>query len=579
MVQWCNIMEVSSMAYFLKKSKQQNRVYLSIYESFYSPETNGTKHKCFKSLGNTDKLIESGIEDPIAYYENVVKEMNESRKAEKQSKKEKDHQKQISDDTPERLLGYFPLCHILNNLDVEEHFDFMQSNRKFRYSTFDIFRHLVYARVVSPGSKYRTYHDVLPKMCFDIPYSYDQSLDALEFIGSNYEKYVEIFTEATKENYGIKTSHTFFDCTNFYFEIDKETDFLKHGPSKENRHDPIVGLGLLLDANMIPIGMKMYPGNESEKPILRDIIHDLKNQNNINGRTIQIADKGLNCAKNIIDAKNNGDGYIFSKSIKQLPQKELNWVFNDEPYHAVCDYNGTVKYKYKSCVDEFEYTYIDSGTKKKYKKIIKERRIVTFNPKLREKKLYEINKMIDKAINLSHSKAKKQEYGESSRYINFTSQDGEKAIVTLNNDMIERDKKLAGYNMLVTSEYKMSEEEIYEAYHNLWRIEETFRTMKSELDARPAYVRKEDTIKGHFLVCYVSILLVRLLQFKDLNNKYSTSEICKFMKTFKLIQYNDKKYINISKKSDILYDLGNDLNLPITNYYLTGSQIKKMQNR
>ena len=494
-------------------------------------------------------------------------------------KKEKERQKQISDDSPERLIGYFPLCHILNNLDVQDHFDYMQSNRNFHYSTYDIFKHLVYARAVSPVSKYKTYYDVLPKMCFDINYSYDQALDALEFIGSNYDKYIEIFTEATKQNYGIETSHAFFDCTNFYFEIDKETDFQKRGPSKENRHDPIVGLGLLLDANMIPIGMKMYPGNESEKPILRQVVHDLKNQNNIIGRTIQIADKGLNCAKNIIDAKNNGDGYIFSKSIKQLPAQELKWVFNDEPYQEVYDYNGHIKYKYKSCIDEFEYSYTDNITHKKYRKIIKERRIVTFNPQLREKKLHEINKMIDKAVALKHSQAKKKEYGESSRYINFTNEDGEKAIVTLNNEIIERDKQVAGYNMLVTSEYNMSEEEIYEAYHNLWRIEETFRTMKSELDARPAFVRKEDTIKGHFFICYVTILLIRLLQFKKYHNKYSTREICEFMKTFKLIKYNEKKYINISKKTDFLNNLRDDLNLPVTNYYLTGSQIKMMQNR
>ena len=120
------------------------------------------------------------------------------------------------------------------------------------------------------------------------------SLDAVEFIGSEYEKFVEIFTVATKENFSIDTKHTYFDCTNFYFEIDKENSFQRKGPSKEGRHDPIVGLGLLLDSNMIPIGMKMYPGNESEKPVLRKTIQDLKKQNNIDGRTIQIADKGLN---------------------------------------------------------------------------------------------------------------------------------------------------------------------------------------------------------------------------------------------------------------------------------------------
>ena len=105
--------------------------------------------------------------------------------------------------------------------------------------------------------------------------------------------------------------------------------FKKRGPSKENRRDPIVGMGLLLDAQMLPVGMKIFLGNESEN-LLRDLIHDLKSRNNIKGRTIQIADKGLNCAKNIIEAIDNGDGYLFSKSVKTLPEKERQWVLLDD---------------------------------------------------------------------------------------------------------------------------------------------------------------------------------------------------------------------------------------------------------
>ncbi len=116
-------------------------------------------------------------------------------------------------------------------------------------------------------------------------------------MGNDYEKFVEIFTAQTKECFGIDTSRTYFDCTNFYFEIDREDDFRKKGPSKENKKEPIVGLGLLLDSNQIPIGMKMYPGNESEKPVLRDVIDRLKSQNNVTGKTIHVADKDLKFAR------------------------------------------------------------------------------------------------------------------------------------------------------------------------------------------------------------------------------------------------------------------------------------------
>lgn len=565
------------MAYFLKTTKQQNRVYLSIYESFYSDDVKGTKHRCYKSLGNIEKIKASGIDDPHAYYQAVVDQLNNDRK--KENANRKFNQKLISDVSPERYLGYFPLANILNTLDVKFHFDMMQSNRDFQFNVYDIFTSLVYARAVAPLSKHKTFHDVLPSLFKDTHCSYDQLLEAVEFIGSEYQKFTEIFTVATQENYNIDTSHTYFDCTNFYFEIDKETDFQRKGPSKENRTDPIVGLGLLLDSNMIPIGMRMYPGNESEKPVLRNIIHDLKNQNNIQGRTIQIADKGLNCAKNIIDAINHCDGYIFSKSVKQLPKKEQVWVLLEEGYQNVCDSNGEVLYRYKSCIDEYEYSYYDEEKQTTVKKTIREKRVSTFNPKLQRKKLMEIDKMVEKAKKMRAAQAKKEEYGECSRYVNFVGENGKKATTTLNEDLIKKDRDLAGYNLLITSEYTMRSNDIYDAYHNLWRIEESFRVMKSELDARPVYLQKENSIKGHFFICYVTVLLLRLFQFKVLHNKYSTSNICSFIRNFRVVQINDNRYINLTRAADFITELAMILGHPITNYYLTDRQIKMMHTR
>mgnify|MGYP000072999476 CR=1 FL=1 len=480
----------------------------------------------------------------------VLDNPNAEKKMEKEVQKKTE--KLISDISPEKYLVYFPLANILNNLDVEQHFGFLQSNRNFQFNVFDIFSSLVFARAVAPCSKYKTFHDVLPSLFKEMNYSYDQLLDAVEFVGSEYEKLVEIFTVATKENYGTDTSHSFFDCTNFFFEIDKENDFQRRGPSKENKNDSIVGMGLLLDANIIPIGKKMYPGNESEKPILRNIIQDMKNQNNISGRTIQIADKGLNCARNIIQAVNNSDGYIFSKSVKQLSEKEKVWVLLNNDYKDVKDEYGNTVYRYKSCIEDFDYSYKDDDGKI-VKKTIREKRVCTYNPKLARKKLMEIDKMVEKARNLKTYSAKKSEYGESGKYITITSNDGDHPIVTLNEEAIKKDRDLAGYNMLVTSEIKMKDVEIYDAYQN--------------------------SIKGHFLICYVTILLTRILQFKVLDNKYSTSKICEFYRNFRLVKVNDKKYINITRASEFITELGKKLNQPLTNYYLADRQIKMMHAR
>lgn len=564
------------MAYFLKITKQQSRTYLSIYESFYSPETMGTKHRSYRSLGNIQKLIDSGIDDPIAHFQKEVNRLNAQRKA--QNANRKINNRLIGEISPEKFLGYFPLANIMNNLDVREHFDYLQSNRHFHFNVYDFFTSLVYARLVAPLSKHRTFHDIMPSM-FSAPQdSYYQLLDAVEFLGEEYQKIIEILTVATDENYGIDTSHSYFDCTNFYFEIDRENSFQRKGPSKENRKDPIVGLGLLLDANMIPVGMEMYPGNESEQPVFRNIISGLKKRNNIKGRTIRVADKGLNSARNIIDSINCRDGYIFSKSVKKLPEVERTWVLLDNDYKEVKDSDGNVLFKHKSCIEEYTYSYTDDDGREFIKKV-KEKKVATYNPKLHKKRVFEINKMVEKARKMKAYQAKKEEYGESAKYVTFKGKDGSKAEVMLNEDAIERDMAVAGYNLIVTSEYDMDDQKIYETYHNLWRIEESFRVMKSELDARPVYLQKENSIKGHFLICYTAVLLLRIFQFKVLDNKYSTNEICEFIKSFKIVEINNNRYINITRSTPFIRELAGLLNQPITNYYLTAKQIKMMLTR
>jgi hypothetical protein len=360
------------MAYFLKKSKLKRGTYLQIYESFYNPEKKGTSHKSYKALGYVQDLINSGIPDPIAYYTEVVAQMN----MEAKRIKEENEIKQISE-SPENYIGYFLLKSIYDSLHVSNYLDLMQSVRGFRFRLSDLMEALIYSRAVDPCSKLKTCHDVLPKLYESYNLSYDQILDGVEYMGNEYEKIIEIFNHQVNHKYPTDTSTTYFDCTNFYFEIDKEDEFRKKGPSKENRHDPIVGLGLLLDANQIPIGMKLYPGNESEKPVIRDVISKLKERNQISGKTVIVADKGLNCAENIITALKNKNGYLFSKSVKQLPDTEKTWLLLKYGYKKVLDNQGKLLYLFKECIDEFPYTYTDKNGKKHTVRL-REKRVVTY---------------------------------------------------------------------------------------------------------------------------------------------------------------------------------------------------------
>lgn len=555
------------MAYYLKKTKLKGRTYLSIDESFYSQEKKGTAHKCYKSLGSVETLIKNGMADPVSFYQQEVDKLN--------SRKKQDGVPMISERSPFLFSGYFPLKSILERLDVRKYVSLFSLTSDFKYDLYSVLSSLIYARSVNPCSKRRTFHEVLPYLFEPHDFSYDQMMDALSFLGANYEKFVEIFNVQVSRLYGLDTSKTYFDCTNFYFEIDREDDFRKKGPSKEYQKSPIVGLGLLLDSHQIPIGMKMYPGNASEKPILRDVIDSLKKKNNITGRTIHVADKGLNCAQNIAFSKKNGDGYLFSKSVKVLPEKEKKWVLLEQGFKEVRDKNKRLIYRYKSCVDEFPYDVIHEGRRATIH--LKEKRLLTYNPDLAAKKKYEINRMVEKAKSLTMSGAKKNEYGDSGKYVSFTDGDGKKACVSINQKAIDNDLTFAGYNLLVTSELNMADTDIYNTYHNLWRIEESFKLMKSDLDARPAFVHKEDTIKGHFLICYLTVLLERLFQFKVLDDRFPSTEIFGFLKGFKIVK-SETKSINVTAYTDFIGHLAKATGLPLTNYFLSDTQIKSIMN-
>lgn len=558
--------EVPFMAYFLKQTKLKGRTYLSIVDSFYSHQKKGTAHKVYKSLSSVETWKEKGLDDPVAYFQKEVDLLNAQR--------EKEKTEEISDRSPKRYLGYFMARSIMDQMKIRKDVDYFRLVTDFDFDLYEVMSSLIFSRLVNPCSKHRTYTEVIPYLFEGKDFSYDQLLTCVRFLGANYEKFVEMFAHHVRRTYGIDTGTTYFDCTNFYFEIDKEDELRRKGPSKENRKDPIVGLGLLLDRNMIPTGMKIFPGSQSEKPVLRQVVDELKDQNNITGKTVHVADKGLNSAKNIYESVSKGDGYLFSKSVKQLPETEKVWVFLENDYKNVTDKDGRLLYRYKSCVDEFPYSFTDENGKV-HRFTLKEKRVITYNPSLAKKKLLEIDRMADKAAGLTLSAAKRNEYGEAARYVEFKGSDNEKAKPILNQKKIEEDRRMAGYNLLVTSETRMKERDIYATYHNLWRIEESFRIMKSDLDTRPVYMKTEDTIKGHFLICYLAVLIERIFQFVVLENRFSSEAIFDFLRNFIVVK-GDNRYINISTSSDLIRYLKDTTGLPLTNYELSETQLKKV---
>lgn len=451
---------------------------------------------------------------------------------------------------------------------------------------------LIYARILYPCSKSKTVSTVFPRLYHSVPISEDQVYDGCAFIGESYKKYIELFNHCYEEHYRRDFSSVFFDCTNYYFEIDLPKEDKQKGPSKENRHEPIIGQALLLDADLVPLAMQMYPGNESEKPYIRKIIQEMKERYKVTGKTVQVADKGLNCARNIyaavIEAR---DGYIFSKSVhgKGLSEKEKQWLLLENDANVYTDYrdkNGKLLFRLKSCVDTFSYKFKELNPETGEEKVIsfrvKEKRIVSYNPSLAQKQKAEIMKMVDKATNYTtYKKMAREDLGDSVKHIQITNTDkdgkSKKPVIEINQAKIDEDLKYAGYNLLVTSELDMEPSQVYHTYHNLWKIEESFRITKSYLDARPVYVQKKETIYGHFLICYLSLFLLKILEIKCFKNKINSYDLVNFMRDFRVIDKGDGTYINISQNQSVNEKIKNLIGLTnLDALYLTEKEIENI---
>ena len=561
------------MAYYLRKENKKKGTYLQMYESHWDKEKKQPRSKSVMAFGYVHELISDEIPDPIAYYTDFVAKKNKERAA------------AFAEDTRPRAfaspveynLGHFLLHTLLEELNVKEVIDILAAQMRFQFHIYDMVAQLIFSRIIYPCSKSKTVSSVFPHLYNSSPISEDQVYDGLSFIGGSYKKYIELFNHCYEQHYQRDFSNVFFDCTNYYFEIDLPYEDKQKGPSKENRHDPIIGQALLLDADLVPVAMQMYPGNESEKPYIRKVIEEMKSRYKVSGKTVQVADKGLNCAKNIAFSKHNGarniyaavkeanDGYIFSKSIhgRNLSEKEKKWLLLENEQNIWKDYRdkaGNLLYRLKSCVDSFSYQFkeIDPETGRDVVKTfsVKEKRIVSYNPALAKKQKAEIQKMADKAANYAAYKAMtREDLGDSAKYVKITNKDknGKKItpVIGIDKEKVNEDLKYAGYNLMVTSELDMEPLQIYQTYHSLWKIEESFRITKSYLDARPVYVHKKETIYGHFLICYLSLFLLRVLEIKVFKNQINSYDLIDFIRDFRVVNKGDGSYINISRNQTV----------------------------
>lgn len=572
------------MAYFLRKTRRKNGdIYYQIYDSYYSAEERKNKNRSVEKLGLLSSLRREGESDSEC--EKRLRGMVSERERDRSGKQAK----QIDDNDELVNYGYFLLEGMVRHLDIRKQIDLLTLGSRIRFSLSDVLFSLADARVIDPCSKWKTFAEVFPLMYEDPTkkISLSQMYSGVCFLGTVVQDVVDILNAAIDKRFGRSLDRVYFDCTNYYFEIDCESGIKRRGPSKENRTSPIVSMALLLDSDLIPYQMEIFPGNESEKPRLPRALDRIREEKGKESKIIQVADKGLNCAENIRKCGKN-DGYIFSKAPKMMADKDLEWMFDEKGWTDVMDKNGEVSYRYKSVTDVYDYEFKDeNGKTVKFTKA--EKRVATFNPSLRKKQAIELTRQYDKAMKKTVSAQIKEAVGgKNAKMISVdavskkTGEELEDAQIVLsgNKEKLEHDLKLAGYNILITSEVAMKESEIYDVYHKLWNIERTFRMMKTQLAARPAFASTDDGIRGHFLTCYTSIVLLRLLEKKVFSGQFTVEEIIEYIKKARAFRLSDNDYCNLLKRKDAAISeyIQKRTKLPLLNKRLTDSKIKSFFN-
>lgn len=566
------------MAYFVKQTPQNGRVYLQIINGVYDPKTQNAKQKVVKKLGYLDELQKQYV-DPLQYFKDWCSSENELNK-----------QRDL-DPIPKKNahlnLGYFPFRQLYKELNVKRivnNFQILSGNQA-RYELSDIFESLIYARILNPSSKLDTYEGFLDSLYHSFDYSKSQMYDAIELLGKDQGSIFEGIQLMISDKYRRNMNRVYFDATNFYFEIGKPNDLAKPGPSKEMRNNPIIGLGLLLDGDSIPLDYHIYPGNASEKPIYREVLRDMKEKNGVKGKVIRIADKGLNCSENIADAYLNKDGYIFSQTIRGAKSALKKRILDQRDYVETKNKDGEVTFKVKSWIDYEDEITVTNVDGKKVKVNIPQKQIAFWSRDYAEKSAIERERALQKLSRQlsTESSFKYEQYGHSGKYVDrlYLDDQGNPVEIDeyrgLNQDKILEDQLLDGYYLIVTSEINAKDSEIIEAYKTLWEIEESFRIIKSTLKTRPVYHSNLDAIKGHFLICLTALLFIRLIEKKKLKGQISASALVKSLKKYTCAQIDNNRY-QLFYFDDNLSLLSQYYSIKLNQHYKTSNEIKDVFN-
>lgn len=566
----------------ITKSKNAESFYIA---KSYVKANGSTSSAIVRKLGTLNQLIvEHGPtrDDVLAWAKNEVKLETERYKKEKEAKTvlipfHADRQLDYDKQTFYRG-GYLFLQSIYYGFQMNKTCRKLKAKYKFKYDINAILSDLIYARVLEPASKrssFKTASEFMEKPAYELHDVYR----ALDVLGNECDF---IQSEVYKNSHFIGKRNDqilYYDCTNYYFEIEQEDGDKKYGKSKEHRPNPIIQMGLFMDGDGIPLAFSLFPGNTNEqkslKPLEQKVIGDFGCQ-----KFIYCSDAGL-ASEDIRTYNHLGErAFIVTQSIKKLPAEDKTWALNKSGFKRVAD-DMPVDITALPDDDTSLYYKEEPYTLKK----LHQRLIITYSPKyaryqkaIREKQVERAEKMIASG----NTKKQRKNPNDPGRFIGTTAvtEDGEAAKVHtfLDENKIAGEAMYDGLYAVCTDLLDDDVSGILKVSEGRWQIEECFRIMKTDFSARPVYLQDENRIKAHFLICFLALLSYRALE-KELDYRYTCEEILDTLRGMNFAQIQEQGFVPLYKRLKITDDLHEACGFRTDYQFITKSQMKTIQKK
>jgi len=562
----------------LKVSKSKNAASLYVIKSTY---INGVhSSKIVEKLGTYDELLQKlGGQDPYEWAEEYIAELN---------KQEKENKRKIMVPySPNKLIpkgeqrsfngGYLFLQKIYHHLKLNKVCKQISENHKFSFDLNDILSRLLYARILFPASKLATHklsRHFLEQPAFDIHHIY-RALEVIakesDFIQS------EVYNNSRsiqKRNAGV----LFYDCTNYFFEIEQESGLKQYGYSKEHRPNPIVQMGLFIDSDGIPLAFDIHAGNTNEQVTLRPLEQKILKDFELS-RIVVCTDAGLASNDNRKFNDKEDRAFITTQSVKKLKKHLREWALSSDGWRL----SGKKKTYDIANLDETE------GNDNIYYKQrwinedgLEQKLIVTYSIKYRDYQRKIRNSQIERAkklISTNPTKLKKANQNDYKRFVKKMSvtRDGEvagKDIYSIDTAVIAGEEVFDGFYAVCTN-LEDDASAIISVNRRRWEIEECFRIMKSEFKARPVYLSRDDRIKAHFTTCFLALLIYRLLE-KKLQDKFTCSEIIQGLVDMNFFELKGEGYTPSYTRTDFTDSLHDAFGFRTDYEITTSSQMKNI---